>query len=169
LDNYSGALSLNQRFIKVLGFFAIPFIAVALDQLTKHMIRTFLELGESIPADGFFRLTYTTNTGGAFSIFTNYGFLLTIATVLGVVILVIYLRFLPLQSKILKIGLGLDLGGAMGNLIDRLRFGEVTDFIDVGPWPVFNIADSCIVVGTILIAYHLLFQTGWKKTASSSP
>ena len=168
-ENISQTLSLNQRIIKVLGFFAIPLTVVAFDQLTKHMIRTFMELGESLPADGFFRLTYTTNTGGAFSIFANYGFLLTIVAVLGVVMLVIYLRFLPLQSTVLKVGLGLDLGGAIGNMIDRLRFGEVTDFIDIGPWPVFNVADSCIVIGTILIAYHLLFQTGWKKTDGPSP
>ena len=131
---------------------------VGLDQLTKYLVRANMDPGESIPSEGFFRLTHTTNTGGAFSLFANQGFLLAVAAVIGIAVLVIYLRYLPLQSKALMAGLGLDLGGAVGNLIDRVRFGEVTDFIDVGAWPVFNIADSGITVGTILIAYFLLFS-----------
>ena len=171
MGDYSSSATPSQRLIKALRFFLISAVVVGLDQLSKYLIRTFMDLGESIPAEGFFRLTYTTNTGGAFSIFANQNFLLSIAGVLGIIILVVYLRFVPIQSKILKLGLGLDLGGAIGNLIDRLRFGEVTDFIDVDlgfwpfdPWPTFNIADSCIVIGSFLIAYFLIFQMGKKPT-----
>lgn len=157
-ENASKTLSLNERLIKVVRFFSISLMVVILDQVSKYMVTTFMEMGESIPSEGFFRLTYTTNTGGAFSIFANHNFLLSIAAVLGITILIIYLRYLPIRSTILKAGLALDLGGAIGNLIDRIRVGEVTDFIDVGPWPVFNIADSSVVIGTILIAYYLLFK-----------
>ncbi|UCC60510.1 MAG: signal peptidase II, partial [Dehalococcoidia bacterium] len=131
---------------------------IGFDQLTKYLIRANMTLdGPSIPEEGFIRLTYTTNSGGAFGLFSNQTFLLILAVFIAIAIVVLYLRYLPADSTLLKVGLGLDLGGAVGNLIDRLRFGEVTDFIDVGAWPVFNIADSAITVGTILIAYYLLF------------
>lgn len=133
-----------------------------IDQLTKYLIRANMEPGQSIPGEGFLRLTYTTNTGGAFGILANQTFLLAMAALIGITVLLIYLRYLPLDSTLLKVGLGLDLGGAMGNLIDRLRSGEVTDFIDIGPWPVFNVADSSIVIGTILIIYYLLFSAKTK-------
>jgi len=147
----------NRKTTRGLLLLLIALSVVGFDQLTKYLIRANMELGQSIPSEGFFRLTYTTNTGGAFGILANQTFLLAMAAVIGITVLLIYLRYLPLESALLKAGLGLDLGGAVGNLIDRLRSGEVVDFIDVGAWPVFNIADSAIVVGTILIIYYLLF------------
>jgi signal peptidase II len=145
----------------------LPVIAlsvVTLDQLSKLLVVTYMHLGQSIPGEGFIRLSYRTNSGGAFSILANQGLLLTIAAVIGITILVVYLRYLPMESTLLKVGLGLDMGGAVGNLIDRLRMGEVTDFIDVGAWPVFNIADSAITVGSLLIAYYLLLAARNKAT-----
>jgi signal peptidase II len=140
---------------------------MSLDQLTKYLVRTNMELGQSIPREGLFRLTYITNTGGAFGILANQAFLLAIVAVIGIAVFLVYLRYLPLQSTLLKIGLGLDFGGAVGNLIDRLRLeGKVTDFIDIGAWPMFNVADMSIVVGTIIIACYLLFVT--PKRASKS-
>ena len=136
----------------------IAVAVIAADQLTKWLVRTNMEPGQSIPGEGLFRLTYTTNTGGAFGIFSNQAFLLALAAVIGISVFLVYFRYLPLDSTPLKVGLGLDLGGAVGNLIDRLHIGKVTDFIDIGPWPVFNVADSAIVVGTILVAYYLLFS-----------
>jgi signal peptidase II len=136
----------------------IALAVIGLDQLTKYLVRAHMELGESIPREGLFRLTYTTNTGGAFGILANQTFLLAMVAVIGIAVFLVYFRYIPLESTLLKIGLGLDLGGAIGNLIERLRFhGRVTDFIDIGPWPVFNVADMSIVVGTIIIAYYLLF------------
>lgn len=136
----------------------IALVVIGLDQLTKYLVRVHMELGQSIPSEGIFRLTYTTNTGGAFGILSNQAFLLALVAIIGIAVFLVYLRYIPLQSTLLKIGLGLDLGGAIGNLIDRLRFdGKVTDFIDIGAWPVFNVADMSIVVGTIVIAYYLLF------------
>ena len=147
----------NHSARRVLLLLVVALSVVAADQITKYFVMANMYLGQSIPDEGIVRLTYTTNTGGAFSLFANQNFLLAIAVIIGITVLVMYLRFIPLESTLLKAGLGLDLGGAVGNLIDRLRFGEVTDFIDFGFWPVFNVADSAVVIGTILIAYYLLF------------
>jgi signal peptidase II len=154
----------NRKATRGLLLLVIALAVIGLDQLTKYLVRANMELGESIPTEGIFRLTYTTNTGGAFGIFASQTFLLALIAVIGISVFLIYLRYIPLKSRLLKIGLGLDLGGAIGNLIDRLRLeGKVTDFIDIGPWPVFNVADSAIVVGTILIAYYLLFVSQKKS------
>lgn len=143
---------------RVLPLFLISLAVVAADQLSKYLVRANMDPGQSIPDTGLVRLTYTTNTGGAFGLFGNQAFLLALAAAIAIAALVLYLRYLPPSSRLLKVALGLLLGGAVGNLIDRLRVGEVTDFIDVGAWPVFNLADSAIVVGTVLIVYYLLFE-----------
>ncbi len=142
---------------KGLPLFLIALSVIGVDQLTKYLIRAKMEIGQSIPDECIVGLHYTTNTGGAFGLFANQTFLLTMAAVVGIAVLVLYLRYLPPRSTLLKVGLGLDLGGAIGNLIDRLRLGEVTDFVKIGAWPVFNLADSAIVVGTFLVAFYLLF------------
>jgi signal peptidase II len=150
---------------RVLLLLILALAVVGIDVLTKWLVRSNMVLGESIPKEGIFRLTYVTNTGGAFGIFANQAFLLALIAIIGVSVFLFYLRYLPLESTLLKVGLGLDLGGAAGNLIDRLRFdGKVTDFIDIGAWPVFNVADMSLVVGTILIAYYLLFITPRKAS-----
>jgi len=82
--------------------------------------------------------------------------------------LLFYRHFPLLDSRLGKPALGLILGGTVGNLIDRLRFGGVTDFIDIGLWPAFNIADSAVVVGTIIFAYALLRLARAQKTDSSA-
>jgi signal peptidase II len=146
----------------------IALVVIGLDQLTKYLVRANMELGQSIPKEGLFRLTYITNTGGAFGILANQAFLLALVAILGVCVFLFYLRYIPLQSTLLKVGLGLAFGGGVGNLVDRLRFGgKVTDFIDIGPWPVFNVADSCLVVGTIIIAFYLLFVAPKKASKSA--
>ncbi|MFC2002335.1 signal peptidase II [Chloroflexota bacterium] len=136
-------------------------LIAAADQLTKIWIRSSLALGQSIPDTGFFQLTYIHNTGAVFGLFRDQSFLLTIVASVGVVFLLLYAFFIHrqfpfLNSMLGKLALGLILGGTVGNLIDRLRFGYVTDFISVGIWPVFNIADSAVTVGAIVVAYSLL-------------
>jgi len=143
-------------------FFPIVAAVIVADQVTKFLIRANMSLGESIPSEGLVRLTYTTNQAGAFGLFGNQSFLIALTAVIGVLILLLYLRFFHVGGKLLKVGLALELGGAVGNLIDRVRLGEVTDFIDVGSWPLFNLADSAITVGAVLIVCHLLFFTGKK-------
>jgi len=140
-------------------FFLAALLVLAADQLSKMWIRTYPE-GESLFEAGFFRIIHVHNTGAAFGLFPDQSFLLTIVALVGVALLllyalVIYRRFPLLDNRLSKVALGLVLGGTVGNLIDRLRFGYVTDFIGVGSWPAFNIADSAIVVGVIIFAYSL--------------
>jgi signal peptidase II len=145
-------------------FFAIAILVVAADQLSKHWIQSNLLPGQSVPENGFFRLTYAQNTGAAFSIFYGKTDILTVVSCIGVILLLAYVfiayRYFPfLDTRLNKIALGLILGGTVGNLIDRMWLGYVRDFVDIGPWPIFNVADSSIVVGVIIFAISILFAT----------
>ena len=129
------------------------------DQFTKYLIRENLAIGESWPREGLFRITHGTNTGTAFGLFPDQTLLLTIASVVAIGFIIYFYRAHGGQTWLSGLNVGLLLGGAFGNLIDRVIAGRVTDFIDVGPWPIFNIADSAVVVGiTLLIANMVLFE-----------
>lgn len=130
-------------------------IALGLDQLTKWLVTSNLEWGESLPAEGFIRITFVQNTGSAFGLFQGYGVVLSIIAFFAVAVMLFLYRSAPALSVFMRIALGLQMGGAIGNLIDRLRLGYVVDFIDIGPWPVFNIADSSIVVGIAVLAWYI--------------
>ena len=131
--------------------------AFVLDQVSKRIITSWLELGESWPSEGFFRITYGTNSGTAFGLFPNQTTLLIVVSLVAIGFLFYFYRAHALPSLLLRFAIGLQLGGAFGNLIDRVLNGKVVDFIDVGPWPIFNLADSSIVVGIfILIATFLI-------------
>ena len=129
---------------------------LALDQLTKALIREAMEIGQSWPADGFFRFTYGTNSGSAFGLFQNYTGLLIVASAIAIGFLIFFYKTYSPPSALLRLAIGLQLGGAVGNLVDRIRVGAVVDFIDVGPWPIFNLADSAVVVGMAMLAVVLL-------------
>ncbi len=136
-------------------------LVVVADQLSKFWIRSNLATGESLFEVGFFRLTRVHNTGAAFGLWQGQSFLLTIVASVGVAALLLYAfffhhRFPFLGNRLGKLALGLVLGGTAGNLSDRIFLGYVTDFIDFNFWPAFNIADSAIVVGTIILAYSLI-------------
>ena len=142
-------------------FLLIGLLILIIDQLSKVWIRTNLSEGQALFELGFFRITHITNTGAAFGLFQGQSFILTIVAVLAIAVVLVcglYIsRFFPwLDSRLSKLSLGLLLGGTVGNLIDRLRFGYVTDFIDFGYWPVFNVADASVTIGVILFAYSLL-------------
>jgi signal peptidase II len=141
-------------------FFVIAGLVVALDQVTKYVVRANLALGESFPDEGPVRITYVTNTGAAFGILQGQTLFLMVTTFFGLAAILLYYLYPPMEHGILRLALGLQLGGAVGNLVDRVRVGRVTDFIDVGPWPNFNVADSSIVVGvTIIMAFFLLTES----------
>jgi len=149
-----------------LGLIVAASVVTALDQLSKFLIRANMSLGQSIPEDGFFRITYITNAGGTWGIFDNTAFLTAATAVVVIATVVLYLRY-PLAKRMpVKVALGLLLGGAIGNMIDRLSHGQVTDFVDVGAWPIFNLADCAIVVGVILIASYLIFSARTEKQTS---
>jgi signal peptidase II len=139
-------------------YLAVLIVSVfALDQLTKGWVRDNLIIGASRPRDGFFRITHTYNTGSAFGLFPDQSTLLMIASVVAIGVLVMFYRSNGLPGPWVRLSMGLILGGATGNLADRITLGHVTDFIDVGPWPVFNLADSSIMVGLAFMAWFLLF------------
>jgi signal peptidase II len=138
-----------------------------LDQATKALVLEHLALGASLPVvPGFFDLTHVHNPGGAF------GFLATMSPLVRAAVFIVfsliaaglilwfYLQT-PLAQRLLAFGLALIFGGALGNLIDRVRFGVVIDFLDlyIGDlhWPAFNVADSAITVGVVIFAAHMVF------------
>lgn len=129
----------------------------AADQVTKQVIKATLPLGASWPAEGLVRLTHGTNTGTAFGLLPNQTLFLIFASLVAIGFLVYFYRAYALEKPILRYAIGLQLGGAFGNLLDRVAFGRVTDFVDVGWWPIFNVADSAICVGmATLIAVIVL-------------
>ena len=143
----------------------IPFTILVIvigDILTKEWIRSFPTDGATILKVWFFRIIHITNTGSAFGAFQGYSLVLAIIAIIGLFVLsglgsFFYRKYPQFVNIPNRIALGLILGGDLGNLIDRLRFaGHVTDFIDPGFFPVFNVADSAITIGVILFIYAVL-------------
>ena len=144
-------------------YFSTVLAVYLLDQFSKHIVMAFLGPGSSIPVvKGVFHLTLVSNTGAAFGIFKERPMLFVVIAVLFSLLVIVFMivkrRAL---SMIDKISLSLILGGTLGNLTDRLRFGYVVDFLDFRVWPVFNVADSFITVGAVLLAWSIL--TGSQK------
>jgi len=141
------------------AFWGAAAAVIAADQATKTLIRTFMDRGETWPsADWPVRLKYVTNTGAAFGILQDQTVFLTVMALIGLAAIYVYYRYPPFQHWVATLAIGMMLGGAVGNLIDRIIRGRVTDFIDFPRFPSFNIADSSITVGVaiIIIGYLLL-------------
>ncbi len=159
----------NARFVT---WIAVAFVVVLADQLTKWAIIEWVGLYERIPLNSFINLTHQRNTGAAFSFLADAGgwqrwFFVTLATVVSAVIAIWLWRIRTERQAVLAAGLALVLGGAVGNLIDRILLGYVTDFIQVwfGDWafPSFNVADAGISVGAALLIIDALFLSGREK------
>lgn len=138
----------------------IMVLAVILDRITKIFIVNSMTLGQSNAViDKFFYITYWENKGAAWGIFQNGRYFFIIVTT--IVTLVLLYMLYKSDNKLLKTSLAFIIGGAVGNLIDRVYKGSVTDFLDFYfgsyEFPIFNLADSFVVVGTVLLAYYLLF------------
>jgi len=138
----------------------VSLLVFACDQLTKGFLSRRLYPGESIPIiKNILHISLVHNTGIAFGLFKNQTFFFI---VLSLVVIAYILRDFRLRMQHYNparhIALGLILGGACGNLLDRIRFGYVIDFLDFRIWPVFNIADSAITVGAIILGIELLFS-----------
>jgi len=145
-------------------------LVLAVDQLTKHWATDTLAhnpYGGPSLFDGLITLTYATNTGAAFGVLTDRGILFLLIGLVVAGVLIAGWRLLPRQRLLVRLSLGLQLGGAAGNLLDRVREGHVIDFILLPHWPVFNLADSAIVCGVVLLIYHLLVVP--PKPASGNP
>ncbi|NOU23580.1 MAG: signal peptidase II [Methyloglobulus sp.] len=134
-------------------------LAIVLDQASKLVVDNSMRLNDSIPLMPYFNLTYVHNTGAAFSLLSEAGgwqrwFFAALALIISIV-LSVWLARLQKHETLLAVALSLVLGGAIGNLIDRLAYGYVIDFLDVyyntWHWPAFNIADSAITLGVALM------------------
>jgi len=144
---------------------AIPVVVLVLDQLTKAWVRSTMTLNEAIPVVGdVIRLTYIHNEGAAFGLSVGPHsslVFLVLAAVASVLVLYLLLSS-PREERMQRVALALILGGALGNIIDRIRWSMVVDFIQVGVaghyWPIFNVADSAVTLGAVLLAWTYLFK-----------
>lgn len=133
----------------------IVLFVVGADQLSKFIVSTLMDTGQSIPIiNNLLYITYVRNPGAAFGMLPYRTVFLVIVTLVVVAFIIYYYRTLPAGFSLLRFGLALQLGGALGNLIDRVRTVYVVDFIDVSFFPpIFNLADSAIVIGIILFLF----------------
>jgi signal peptidase II len=154
---------------KVIGrlpYLVLVVAILALDRWTKFLIQSRFDLDDSVSViDGFFNITYVQNTGVAFGIFSSVSLpaksiLLSAFAGLAVVLVITYSLRTPLQNRLLHTALALILGGALGNLYDRIAYGYVVDFLEFYirnyHWPSFNIADSAISAGVVLLAIEIM-------------
>ncbi len=151
-------------------FFLIAAAVVALDQVTKMIVRSALSPGEAWPDhDLLLNIVNVSNSGAAFGILQGQTVFLVVTSLVGVAAIALYYFYPPLDHGLLRIALALQLGGAAGNLIDRVRFGEVTDFINFRFWPAFNVADASISIGVVTILFFLLVLEGerWRADPTS--
>ena len=161
-----------ERAVRRIGYLlvlaALTGLVIAVDQRSKELVRTRLALGESWNPVEWLRpyvnITYWTNTGMAFGQFKGGGQVLTIVAFVVSGIIVWYYWNLPPGQWPVRVALGMQLGGALGNLVDRLQFGTVTDFIEVTHFPVFNLADASISLGVAALAFVL-----WREGANKRP
>ncbi|MBF0573305.1 MAG: signal peptidase II [Desulfamplus sp.] len=159
-------MKLNQK-VAAIRLLLVSGNVIIFDQLTKYIITNILMLHETISITSFFNITHVLNPGGAFGLFANHSplvrkfFFLFVSSVVAIALLWFYIKSVD-RYPFFSLGLAAIFGGAVGNLIDRFRYGKVVDFLDfyIGyyHWPAFNIADSAICVGMAIFIYHVLFN-----------
>jgi signal peptidase II len=152
----------------LIQFGVAAFTILTLDIFTKWAVSHFMRFGQSIPVLGDFgRLTYIRNPGAAFGLFSGSRVSFILISVVAIAIILSLLSREHYRGKWAMTALGMILGGAVGNLIDRIRLGEVTDFIDLGfgrtRWPVFNVADIGVTVGVCILAVALYVHGEHRK------
>ena len=135
---------------------AIALAAVAADQLTKHIVSSQLALGDGVHVLGPFWIHHVRNSGIAFGFFSQATAVVIVLTGLAVAWMLVYFARSGARHPILPVALGLVIGGSTSNLLDRVRIGHVTDFLDLRFWPAFNLADTFIVVGVAILLVALL-------------
>jgi signal peptidase II len=133
-------------------------LVVGLDQLSKWIIRASVDRGDVWPGDWLVHIVHVTNNGAAFGMLQNSGPLLLITGLLGVGGITIYFLNLGAGEPLLRVGLALMLGGALGNLVDRVANGRVVDFIKFPNFPAFNVADSAITIGVVVLVWAMTFR-----------
>ena len=151
----------------ILILLVVAAFVVLVDQYTKSLVATRLGVGDSWDVAPWlapvFRITHVTNTGVAFGLFPGGGNFFTVVSAVVIVTILVYYWQLPPELWLMRVVLALPLGGAIGNLVDRLRQGFVVDFVDLNfwplhEWPIFNLADSSIVAGVTLLTLLMLWE-----------
>jgi signal peptidase II len=149
---------------------AVAGLVVFLDQWTKNWVRSNLAFGETwMPWEQlapYARILHWRNSGAAFGLFQEGGGIFAVLAVVVAALIIYYFPRLGPQDWALRLAMGLQLGGALGNLIDRLQHGQVTDFISVGNFPIFNIADSSITMGVVILVLDVWLNGERKEQAA---
>ena len=152
----SAERSLAARVPQWVGLGAVVLAAIAADQLTKWIVSSQLTLDESLHVLGPFSIHHVQNSGIAFGLFASATPLVTALTALAVGWMLLFFARSGARHPVLPVALGLLIGGSTSNLIDRIRLGHVTDFLDLRYWPAFNLADSFIVIGVGILFLALV-------------
>ena len=134
-----------------LALAAIAFAAVAADQLTKYIVTSRLALDDGVHVVGPFWIHHVRNSGIAFGLFSSATAVVILATGIAVTWMIVFFARSGARHPVLPVALGLVIGGSLSNLLDRVRIGYVTDFLDFRYWPAFNLADSFIVIGVLVL------------------
>ena len=138
------------------GLAAVAIAAIVADQVTKHVVTSTLAIDESVHVIGPLSIHHVQNTGIAFGFFSGATSIVTIVTAVAVAWMLVFFARSGSRHPVLPAALGLLAGGSISNLADRVRLGHVTDFIDFSYWPAFNLADSFIVVGVVILLAALV-------------
>lgn len=153
---------MKKYILDYLFLFAIAGILIALDQWTKSLVRANLVIGEIYRPDlwitQYARIVHWTNYGAAFGIFQNLSTVFAVLSSIVSLIIIYYFPQIPREDFFVRFAMGMLLGGAVGNLVDRLARGYVTDFLSVGSFPVFNVADASVSTGVVVLFIGMWLQ-----------
>jgi signal peptidase II len=153
-----------------LGLIAVTLAAVLADQVTKHVVASALSLDEELHVVGPFSIHHVQNSGIAFGLFSSATSVVIVLTTVAVAWMLGFFARSGARHPLLPAAIGLLLGGSLSNLIDRIRLGHVTDFLDLRYWPAFNLADSFIVIGVaILLAALVAADRGPRRGRANAP
>ena len=145
----------------MLIYFVIAILVTQIDLLTKAVVSAHLTLGQSIEVTSFFNLVYVLNKGVSFSMLSNTGPAILTSLAILISLSIVYFMFKE-KDAVSRTSLALILGGAVGNIVDRIHIGAVIDFLDFHAlgyhWPAFNVADSAICIGVMLLLYQMTFM-----------
>jgi signal peptidase II len=152
-----------------LALLAVALAAILADQITKAIVASQLDLGESFHLAGPLAIRHVSNPGIAFGLFSSWATAVTILTACAIGWMVFYFARSGARHPVLPVALGLLIGGSLANLIDRIRLGHVTDFLDLRFWPAFNLADTFIVVGVAILLAALVSAERQPRVRRTAP
>ena len=161
------ARSLGAGLSEWLALAAVAIAAVVADQLTKHIVSSTLALDDQVKVVGPLAIHHVQNSGIAFGLFASATLVVIVLTTVAVGWMLVFFARSGSRHPVLPVALGLVIGGSVSNLVDRVRLGHVTDFLDLKFWPAFNLADSFIVVGVAILLLALIAADRAPRRGSS--